>query len=61
MKKFNYLCIVMFLFSCTRQQIKISAINPATGEPYAGLNYTISKNVTGAFETNSHIVKKRYP
>jgi len=51
----------MFLFSCTRQQIKISAINPATGEPYAGLNYTISKNVTGAFETNSHIVKKRYP
>ena len=59
MKKLLYIFLVSILaLACTRQQIKISAINPATGEPYAGLNYTISKNVTGAFETNSHIVKK---
>jgi hypothetical protein len=54
MKKNIFWAFIIFaLFSCgKKQEIKISAVNPVTGEVYAGLKYEIIKETTGAFQEN---------
>ena len=49
MKPIFFLFFIAFLFSCGKERsIKIKAINAATGEPYAGLEYRVASSRTAA-------------
>ncbi len=60
-RKFLFLITLLLLTACGKKQtIRITAVNPATGEPWSGLRYTITKQKTGAFEEKYKIIDEGF-
>ncbi len=62
MKNYIYLFVILFLLiSCNKkQEIRITALNPANGEPWPGLHYSITQEKTGAFSENYKVIHEGF-
>ena len=60
-RKILFLITLLLLTACGKKQtIRITAVNPATGEPWSGLRYTITKQKTGAFEEKYKVIEEGF-
>ena len=58
---FTSLLILFAVVSCgKKQEIRISAINPANGEPWPGLHYSITQQKTGAFSEKEKVIAEGF-
>ncbi len=61
MKILIFISIFLLLISCgKKQEIRIPALNPVTGEPWAGLHYSITTEKTGAFSENYKVIHEGF-